>query len=87
VSDFSIVCPCGKPATLRTWESDLFLCRAHGRDWLRSHEKEIAGVAVIEKNDDALRGAVETFVVKIARRPGVIERLRGAVSALLGRQA
>ncbi len=86
MSNFSVGnCPCGKPATVRTWESDLYLCFAHGREWLRSHEKEIADVAVVEKNDDALRGTVEVFVRRIARKPTLTERVRGAVSALLGK--
>lgn len=78
-------CPCGRPATVRTWESDLYLCMPHGREWLRSHEKEVAGVALVEKNDDALHGAVETFVTRIMRRPTFTERVKGAVSALLGK--
>lgn len=80
-------CPCGKPATVRTWESDLYLCFSHGREWLRSNEKTIADVAVLEKNDDALRHSVEAFVTRIARKPSFTERVRGAVSALLGRTA
>jgi len=84
-SDFT--CPCGRPATVRTWESDLYLCMAHGREWLGSEEKKIAVVAVEEKNKEALEGTVVAFVTRIARKPGWMERVRGAVSALLGRPA
>ena len=79
-----IRCPCQAPATVRTWESDLYLCRDHGREWLRSSEKQIAVVAVEEKNEEALRGAVEAFIARISQKPGWTERIRGALSALLG---
>lgn len=85
MSDF--LCPCGRPANVRTWESALYLCFAHAREWLTSHEKEIAKLAIVEKNDDALRSAVEAFVTRIGKKPRWTERLRGAVSALLGRTA
>ncbi len=85
MSEFT--CPCGKPGTVRTWETDLYLCFPHGRAWLGSEEKKIAVVAVEEKNDEALRGAVEAFVARIARKPSFTERVRGAVSALFGRPA
>ena len=81
------MCPCGKPANVRTWESDLHLCFFHGRDWLTSQEKELAGLAIVEKHDDALRAAVAAFIERIAKKPRGAERLRGAVSALLGRSA
>jgi hypothetical protein len=81
------ICPCGKPATVRTWESDLYLCFLHGRVWLGSEEKTIAKLAIEEKNDDALRGAVEAFVKRVGKRPSFTDRVRGAVSALLGRSA
>jgi hypothetical protein len=32
-------CPCGLPATDRTWEADLHLCRTHALRWLVSPEK------------------------------------------------
>ena len=78
-------CPCGRPATVRTWETDLYLCMLHGREWLKSEEKKIAVVAVEEKNNEALKGAVEAFVQRIARKPGWTERVKGAVSVLLGK--
>jgi hypothetical protein len=81
------ICPCGKPATVRTWETALYLCFLHGRVWLGSEEKKIAVLAIEEKNDDALRSAVEAFVTRIAKRPGWSDRLKSAVSALLGRSA
>jgi hypothetical protein len=85
-SPSEFACPCGRPATVRTWESDLYLCFSHGREWLASQEKEIAKAAVVEKNDEALRGAVEAFVRRIARKPSFTERVRGAVSALFGKE-
>ena len=78
-------CPCRKPSTVRTWESDLYLCSVHARLWLRSEEKKIAVVAIEEKNEDALRGAVEAFVGRISERPGVWERLKTAWNGLAGR--
>lgn len=80
-----LMCPCGKPANVRTWESDLHLCFFHGRDWLTSQEKELAGLAIVEKHDDALRAAVAAFIERIAKKPSFTARVRGAVSALLGR--
>jgi hypothetical protein len=81
------ICPCGKPATVRTWESDLYLCFAHGRSWLASPEKQLAKTALEDKNDDAVRSAVELFVARIARKPSFTERVKSAVAALLGRSA
>jgi hypothetical protein len=79
------ICPCGNPATVRTWESDLYLCFPHGRSWLVAPEKELAKIAIEERNDEALRSAVEAFVARIARRPSFSERVKAAVSGFLGR--
>ena len=78
-------CPCGLPVAYRTWESDLFLCKMHGRDWLRSEEKVTAGEAIEKKDDVALKVAVELFVNRITRRPTFFERVRAAFSAFVGR--
>ena len=78
-------CPCGLPVSYRTWESDLFLCNAHGREWLRSDEKVRAKEAIEEKDDAALKVAVEVFVNRITRRPTFFERVRAACSAFVGK--
>jgi len=42
-------CPCGRPAAIRTWESELYLCAHHARAWLKSPEK-IEAVEAIAVN-------------------------------------
>ena len=78
-------CPCGLPVEYRTWESDLFLCKIHGREWLRSPEKVVAGEAILNKDEPALKVAVELFVARISRRPNFLERVRAALAALAGK--
>ena len=39
-------CPCGRPVAIRTWESELYLCATHARDWLKSPEKTEAVEAI-----------------------------------------
>ena len=79
-------CPCGLPVVYRTWESDLFLCKDHGREWLRSEEKTRAKEAIEKKDDDALKAAVEPFIARISKRPTFFERIRSAVAAFVGKR-
>lgn len=78
-------CPCGEPATRQTWETHLYLCLPHARQWLICEEKKIADIAIEEKNDGALEAAVLAFIKRIGARPGVFARMKIAVNVLLGR--
>lgn len=76
------ICPCQNPAVIRTWESDLYLCDLHAREWLRSPEKERAKRAIEEDNEEELKNAVLTFISRIAKRRGPLDRIRDAFAAL-----
>lgn len=76
-------CPCGLPVAYRTWESDLYLCKMHGRDWLRSPEKVTAGEAIEKSDQEALRVAVGSFITRITKKPTFRERLRAAYLGLI----
>jgi hypothetical protein len=76
------MCPCRNPAVISLWEADLPLCPIHAREWLRSQEKQDAVLAIEVDDDSSLRTAVDSFVKRIQKRPGIIERIVLAWRAL-----
>lgn len=74
-------CPCGQPSALVTWEANLYVCNRHGLDWLSSEEKRAADVAIEDHNDAALIAALDRFILRIRRRPSIIERIKKMIRA------
>lgn len=79
-----VLCPCRALATRQTWETHLYLCLPHAKEWLRCEEKTICDTAIEEGNDDAMWGAVNAFVARIGRKPPIWERVRSALASLRG---